>query len=456
MERLVPPNVASHAEYARLIPVAFGRRAFLLFFIGLVWIAPAWRDPRFLYGLAIWDAAVLVVWAWDLCRMAKPRDLAVERIWSEPLGLSTRGTIKLELRNSSRSPIAAQVWDETPETLCRELPSLHLSAPAQGAAFASYSIEPRARGDAVFGDVWLRYQSPLMIGERWARARLSQTVRVYPNLDETQRMRIYLIRSRQIELEKRLKRQRGQGREFESLRDYREGDEFRDISWSATARRGKLITKVHQIERSQVVWLVLDAGRLLRTQVAGLSKLDYTVNAALCLAQVAFYSGDRVALFAYGRKPQQRVGPGRGIPQLRALIESMSQIHAEPYEADHLYAAEHLLSLQSRRSLIVWLTDLAETAATPEVIECAAKMAARHLVLLCVMGQPELRNLVAVAPKSAADMYHYTAALEIVQRRGILLRRVRQQGALTLEVDPRGLSTALVNRYLEVKERSLL
>jgi len=456
VNRLVPPNVAARAQRARRVPIAFGRRAFLLFFIGFVWIAPAWRNTRFLYALAIWDAVVLALWAWDLSWMARPADLELRRVWSEPLGLASQGTIKLELRNFSRTSISAQIWDEAPPTFCRDLPLVQVSVPAQGASTASYPIEPRARGDAAFGDVWLRYQSPLLIAERWARARLAQTVRVYPNIEETQKMRIYLIRSRQIELEKRLKRQRGQGREFESLRDYREGDEFRDISWTATARRGKLITKVHQIERSQVVWLVLDAGRLLRTQVAGLSKLDYTINAALCLAQVAFYSGDRVGLFAYGRKPQQRVGPGRGVPQLRVLLESMAQVRAEPYEADHLYAAEHLLSLQSRRSLIVWLTDLAETAATPEVIECAAKMAGRHLVLLCVMGQPELRGLVAAPPQNAGDMYHYTAALEIVQRRGILLRRVRQQGALTLEVDPRGLSTALVNRYLEVKERSLL
>ena len=456
MNRLVPPNVAARAERARRLPVAFGRRAFLLFFIGLAWIVPAWRDVRFLYALAIWDVVVLGLWAWDLTRMAKPREIEIQRIWSEPLGLANRSTIKLEVHSASSSPISAQIWDEAPPTFCRELPLAQISVPARGASSASYPIEPRARGDATFGDIWLRYQSPLLIAERWARARLAQTVRVYPNIEETQKLRIYLIRSRQIELEKRLKRQRGQGREFESLRDYREGDEFRDISWSATARRGKLITKVHQIERSQAVWLVLDAGRLLRTQVEGLSKLDYTVNAALCLAQIAFYSGDRVALFAYGRKPQQRVGPGRGVPHLRVLMESMAQIRAEPYEADHLYAAEHLLSLQSRRSLIVWLTDLAETAATPEVIECAAKMAGRHLVLLCVMGQPELRGLVAMAPQNPSGMYHYTAALEIVQRRGVLLRRVRQQGALTLEVDPRGLSTALVNRYLEVKERSLL
>ena len=438
------------------MPVAFGRRFFLLLFIGLTWIVPAWRDARFLYAMGLWDVVLLGLWVWDLSHMPKQDEIEVRRVWSKPLGLAKSGCIRIELHNASGSPISARIWDEAPPTFCRELPAVEISAPARGTGSTSYAIRPRARGNTMFGDVWLRYESPLSLAERWGRARLAQMVRVYPNIEETQKIRIYLIRSRQIELEKRLKRQPGQGREFESLRDYREGDEFRDISWSATARRGKLITKVHQIERSQIVWLVLDAGRLLRTQVDGLTKLDYTINAALCLAQVAFYSGDRVALLAYGRRPQQRVAAGRGVPHLRALMESMAQVHAEPYEADHLLAAEHLLSLQSRRSLIVWLTDLAETAATPEVIECAARMTNRHLVLLAIMAQTELRGIVAGSPKNASEMYRYAAAVEIVQRRGILLRRVRQQGALTLEVDPRGLSTALVNRYLEVKERSML
>ncbi len=152
----------------------------------------------------------------------------------------------------------------------------------------------------------------MRIAERWAIAPLTQTVRVYPNLEESKQDTIYLIRSRQIAMEKRHQRQRGQGREFESLREYREGDEWRDICWSATARRGKLISQVHRIERSQTVWIVLDAGRLLRARVLGLSKLDYAAGAALSLAQVALYSGDRVAMLAYGRRVQQRLPPGAG------------------------------------------------------------------------------------------------------------------------------------------------
>jgi uncharacterized protein (DUF58 family) len=456
MERLVPANVAAPAENASRIPFAFGRRLFLLLFIGLAWIAPAWKEPRFLYVMVLWDVLVLAFWAWDLGHMPRPDQLEVRRVWKEPLGLAQKSYITIEVNNSSNISISLQLTDEAPDTFSAELPRVQLAFPAASSAGGAYSIEPCERGDAKFGDVWLRYTSPLCVAERWARARLGQNVRVYPNLREAQRMRIYLIRSRQIELEKRLKRQRGYGREFESLREYRAGDELRDVSWSATARRGKLITKVYQVERSQAVWLVLDSGRLLRARVGRLNKLDHAVNAALSLAQVALYSGDRVALLAYDRKLQQLVAPGRGMPHLRTLIESLAQVRAATSEADHLLAARALLSSQNRRSLVVWLTDFAETAATPEVIECTTVITSRHLVVFGVMAQTELRNLVAARPDTVNEMYRYSAALEIVQRRDLLLRQLRQQGAMVLEAAPAGLSTALANQYLQVKERNLL
>lgn len=237
MDRLVPSNVEALAENASRIPVAFARRFFLLLFIGLAWIAPAWRQPRFLYAMVVWDVLALAIWAWDLGRIAKPGHLEIRRVWKEPLGLSQRGQVTIEVRNTSDMSVSLQMTDEAPETFVRDLPEIQIVVPGGSSARASYSIEPRVRGDAKFRDVWFRYRSPLCLAERWARAILGQKVRVYPNFAEAQKMRIYLIRSRQIEVEKRLKRQRGHGREFESLREYRAGDEFRDISWSATARR---------------------------------------------------------------------------------------------------------------------------------------------------------------------------------------------------------------------------
>ena len=454
--QLFPPPQIAKGQPSGRFSFAFGKRFFLLLFIGLIWIGPGWADPRYLYAILVWDACVCLLWLVDYLRMPKQEQLEVRRIWTAPLQLSGTTIVALELWSADQSSFTAQVIDHVPASMRAESPEVEMTIVRGEKARVEYKVVPHERGDIRLGNVTIRYQSPWRIAERWATAALPQTVRIYPNLEESKKDTIFLIRSRQIALEKRHKHLPGQGREFESLREYRETDEWRDICWSATARRGKIISKSYQVERSQTVWLVLDAGRLLRTRVRNLSKLDYAVNAALSLAQVALYSGDRVAMLAYGRKVQQRLPAGRGSAHVRALMEGLSQVRGEELEADHARAAQALFTFQKRRSLVVWLTDLSETATTPEVIECASRIAHRHLVLFTVIGQPELRELLRERPETNRDMFHYVAAQEIVQRRDLLLRTLRQQGALTLEVEPSKLSSAIVNQYLMAKERSMI
>jgi uncharacterized protein (DUF58 family) len=454
--QLAPATIGARGKSKGRFGFAFGRRFFLLLLIGLVWIGPAWASTKYLLGMALWDVAVLAMWAVDLRRLPKPDEIEVRRSWQSTLQLREPAEAILEFTNRGKSDILLRAQEEAPVGLRKEIPEVDVRVPAGGSQIATYSICPRERGDMNFGTTYLRYQSPWQIAERWASATLKQMIRIYPNFQESKQDTIYLIRSRQIALEKRHKHQPGQGREFESLREYRESDEWRDICWSATARRAKLISKSYQTERSQTVWLVLDAGRLMRTRVKGLSKLDYAVGAALSLAQVAMYSGDRVAMLGYGRRVLQRLPPGRGAGHIRALLDGLALVRGEELEADHRRAVEALALLQKRRSLVVWLTDLAETATVPEVIESAMHMAHRHLVLFTVIGQPELRALVHERPETTRQMFRQTAAMEIVQRRDLLLRTLRQQGALTLEVEPARLSTAVVNQYLMAKDRSLI
>jgi uncharacterized protein (DUF58 family) len=453
---LVPSATSAACARSGRIPFAFGKRFFLALGIGLIWIAPAWWNARYLWGMAAWDLIVVAAWMWDLGRLPRPQELEIERRWEAPVALATASGVTLTLRNCGRIAVLASLRDEVAEALRDEAPSVDSAAAGGGSGRASYDVRPKDRGDARMGSVFVRYRSYWQLGERWAVARVPQTVRVYPNLEEAKRSTMYLIRSRQTVMEKRVKHLRGRGREFESLREYRQGDEWRDICWTATARRAKPISKIYRIERSQTVWLVLDAGRLLRARWGGQSKLDYATAAALSLAHVALYAGDTVGLLAYGRKLQQRVPPGRGPEHMRALLEGLAQVRSEAVEANHLRAAEALLTLQKQRSLMVWLTDLAETATTPEVVESASRMARRHLVFLAVIGQPEMREVLAKNPETAREMFRYAAAEEIVQRRDLLLRGLRQQGALALEIEPLRLSLAVVNQYLEAKERSLL
>jgi len=456
---LVPVEVEAAAHSYKRFGVAFGDRFFALLLLGLVWLIPAFVNLRFVYALLAWDVLVILAWLADLAQLPKPSQLTIRRTWHSAAALSTSSDLDLTLINSSGKTVRATLIDTIPVQLRNEPPTLAVKAAARTEATASYRICPLQRGDARLGDCYARYQSVLHIAEKWVRASLGQTVRIYPNLEEAKRHSIYLLRSRQIAMEKRHSRMRGIGREFESLREYQLGDEYRDICWTAAARRGKLVTRVYQIERSQTVWIVIDSGRLMRARVGGfsklgLSKLDHAVNSALSLAQVALYSGDRVGLVAYGRKIRQQLPAAKGSAHLRQLIDQLALVHEEISEADHLHMAARLLTDQKRRSLVVWLTDLAETAMTPEVIEAASMMMPKHLVLFVVIGQPDLGELAARRPENETEMYQVAAAQEMVHRREMLLARLRERGALALEVNSGAVSPVLVNAYLQIKERN--
>lgn len=511
---LAPAPIEATGVAGHRWPFGVGPRGFLLLAAGLVWVVPAWIDRRVLLAMIVWDLVVVAALVMDARRLPAPGQLRVRRTCGGPLGLETPERVTLEVTNHGAVPIEAVVVDYVAPTLRADLAEGQASiAAAGGEARVEYDVMPRERGDQAMGVALVRYRSPWALATRWATFTLTQTVRVYPNLRDAQRHALFLVRSRQTALEKRRARERGAGRDFESLREYQDGDELRDICWTASARRAKLVTKRYQPERSQAVWILVDAGRLLRARVeheiatavpglavvaearamrgspvgastrsrgsanastspspaafrggapslpdrgASLSKLDFGVNSALALAQVALASGDRVGLLAYGRRPQQRVAPSRGAAHLRTLVEALAAVRAEAVEADHTAAASVVLSLQRQRALIVWITEVAETAGLPEVIESSQRMVPRHLVLLAVTRQPELSALAAARPATDADMYRVMAAQHTLERREGLLHGLRQRGVLTMELTPGELSAALVDRYLSIKARNAL
>lgn len=459
---LVPPEVRACARSLGRLPFGFGPRFFLTLLLGFLWLVPAWWLPQLIAALFLWDLLAIVAFVADLLRLPAPSQLEARRVWQHAPSLAASCDVALLVRNFGRAALRCHLIDETPVCFRTSPPSLEFIVGAGDQSRTRYQILPRERGDVRMGRLFLRYQTNLGFAERWAAADISQTVRVLPDLEQARKHALYLIRSRQVEMEKRRYRQRGQGREFESLRDYRQGDDLRDICWTATARRHQLTTRVFEIERSQAVWIVLDAGRLLRAKVQQkrsdlrLSKLDYAVNAALSLAQVATQCGDRVGLLAYGRSIQHHVAAGRGPFHLRTIVDCLAQVHAEASEANHSRAAHVLLTEQSRRSLVVWITDFAETPTTPEVIEYAMQMTQRHLVVFTAMNQPDLTALAEATPQTPGEMYRHAAALEITHRRDLLLRGLRQRGVFAFELVPGLLASSLVNQYLDIKERNLL
>jgi uncharacterized protein (DUF58 family) len=493
---LHPAPISAVCERRRRWSFGLTPRCIGLLIVGFVWLVPGFWDKRLAYAMLAWDGLVLFFALLDGLRLPAADKLSASRSWLNAPALGGETEIELTIENRGRMIIDCRLVDDLPPALVAEPETLRLTAFPRIPAKLRYRVEPNERSDWETGWLYVRYRSPLGLAERWARAPLTQTVRVYPALRTSEEQQIFLARSRQIELQLRRAQQRGLGRDFESLREYREGDDLRDICWTATARRGSLITRQYQTERSQPVWIVLDCGRLMRARVAlgtqpqssgaapidterifygaeshpsrknkdvarvghpaPSSKLDHACTTAVALAQLALYSGDRVGLLAYGQNIQQRLLPGRGAAHLRQLIELLAQVRTESGEADHLRATAVLNRLQPRRSLILWVTDLAETAMRPEVIDGALQLLRRHVLLFVAMAQPEVEQIAQARPNNLEQMFRSSAAQEMAGRRELLLARLHEQGALTLDLNPEALTSSVLNQYLTVKERAMV
>lgn len=486
MLNLLPQPASARAackgRWARQCAFALTPRALWLLAAGLAFTLPAFFMPHLLWILFAWDGLVLALVAMDAGGLPPASSIEVERQFLTLPTLGSRTQVCVTVRQTACTRLRMRVMDSLHPSLV-QTPVFHSvvvwrNDPAQ----LTIDCWPRLRGDLTMGAIYLRYRSGMGLAERWAEAAPEQKIRVVPASLVSEENSIYLLRARQAERERRRIRRIGLGREFDTLREYQPGDEPRFISWTATARSGKLIVRSFTAERSQQVWAVVDAGRLSRTSFrlpvaqvdaaaarAGrgdftygeetgldLQQLDQATSAALLLAQVADRAGDRSALLAYGRQIQQQILPGKGNLHLRQMMDALSQVRAERVEADHRLAAMRLRQLQSRRGVIFWICEVGESVALPEVAQAVCDLARNHLCVLLLIEHPELRDFAGAMPEDVPQMFAVTAANEILERRRAVVARLRRSGVMVVESSPEEVGVAAINQYLEIKARGSL
>jgi uncharacterized protein (DUF58 family) len=479
---LIPAPVKA-AAHQKGLGFALTARALLLFAAGCLLALPAILHSQapWVGAMLAWDTALVLLVIVDAALLPLPETITVERQFVNSPVLGEPTEIEIEVTQESNQILDIRLSDALHPALAAMPLEAGVQAFPRDAVRVKLECVPNTRGDVGLGKVYLRYRGALKLVERWAVADLEQQIRVYPPMERSPaNTQLYLLRIRQIALQKRRLRLRGLGREFESLREYQRGDEVRNVAWPATARRGKLITREFATERSQQVWIVIDAGRLSRTAfelrrkmaaqvkrsfrdslaeenfLLTITQLDQSSGAAVALAQAVMQAGDKAGLLVYGQKTQQQLLPASGTGHLRQFVDALSQVRAEAGEANHLSAAARLKHLQRRRGLILWITELADSARRPEMVDAALDLARRHLVLLVVLGHPELDAMAAQQPENASHMFVATAAEEILERRRALLARLRSQGVLVVETSPGCVKADAINQYLEVKARGLL
>ncbi len=398
----------------------------------------------------------------DYLRTPRPdAALTAERLTDDALSVAAPNDVTLRVRNATGTRLKTMVRDEpppefemTPEALKQRQAPMTF-APFEVRAL-SYAVTPPARGDYQFRDVYVRLEGPLGLVVRQGRIPLAEKVSVYPNLRAVEE---YQLMARKALLSRsgiRRVRVVGGGREFAALREYTPDDEYRVIDWKATARRGKVISRTYEAERSQDVLLLIDEGRLMRQEVGHTQKLDHVVNAALMLAHVVAEADDRVGLLTFSEETRAWLPPSRGRAAAVSILDALYAARAEPIESDYRGAFRFLAARWRKRSLAVLFTDLSDPESSAVLLREISMLAGMHLVVCVVVSDPLVGERARQVPEDANMVYEKAVAEEVIAERRRALNLLRKRGVFVVDAEPQQLSVELISRYLTIKSRSMI
>jgi len=383
--------------------------------------------------------------------------VTVEREASPAFSVGHAGEVFYRWRNAAARAARLRVREVRPDLLGGPQPPRALRLAGGGALRERVPVVPVRRGrETATGAFVVDSTGPLGLGRRRATLALPWTVTVYPPL-VPMRLRASVAQAlKRRELGRQPFRRLGEGRLFESLREWVPGDDLRHIDWKATARRRKVITRQYEAERRQHVLLVLDTGRLLTADVAGVARLEYVVQAALELAYAAVQHDDNVGVMVFADGVEHFVAPQRGRRGLRQVLDVLAVAAPKLVEPDYPGAFRYLAARNRKRALTVVFTDVIDRLASEALVANIATLRPRHLPLAVTLRNPELDAVAALRPPDARDAFRKAAAEELLRAREEAVGHMRRAGVLVLDVPPQRAARAVVDQYLELKRRGRL
>ncbi|NDK39374.1 DUF58 domain-containing protein [Pseudoxanthomonas gei] len=374
-----------------------------------------------------------------------------------PLGIEREVTLRVESRVRQR----VDVFDLHPGSWPAQGMPQTLKLAADTASTFSYRLRPIARGDASFEGVQLRLASPLRL---WTQSRVAgapQRVRVYPNFAPLTKFALFSAERASRLVGAHLRRRRGEGTDFNQMREYRVGDSLRQIDWKATSRSRKLISREYQEEKNQQLVMMVDTGRRMMARdpaptKAGseLAHFDHVLNAALVVSYLALRQGDAVGLFASGGDSRW-VAPRRGMASIDALLRASYDLQPQAVATDYLAAASELSLRQRKRSLVMLVTNVRDED-IEDLLAAVRLLQKRHLVCVASLRERALDQAMEEEVHDLPGAIRAGAIARYLEQRTAAHDALRSHRVMVLDVASEELPAALVERYLAVKRQGLL
>jgi uncharacterized protein (DUF58 family) len=404
----------------------------------------------FNYGVLVLLAAVS-----DLLLAFRPRLLIVTVSVPDKLYIGERGAITVSiLATSWRRATAFELFaDQRGEVEPADI--VHGELPVGHEARIALPVVPRRRGRLNVDRIWVRWRGPLGLVEFTRRIAVGRTIDVLPNVRGVHSAALQFFAQEALYGIK-TQQQSGEGAEFDALREYAPGLDSRFIDWKHSARHRKLLCKEFRTERNHQIIMAFDTGYLMLEPVDAITRLDHAINAGLTLAWVSLQGGDLVGTYGFDAAVRQYLGPIRGVSSFARIQRATAELGYHHQETNFTLGLAELNARLKRRALVILFTDFVDTITAELLIESMQRIANRHVVMFITQRGSVLQRAVDSAPIKFADVAQAVIAQDLLRERSIVFERLGRLGVHCLDVPSRGLSVALINRYLLIKRRGLI
>ncbi len=382
--------------------------------------------------------------------------LEVLRTCPKQLGLGDESDIQLEVTNHSSLNLEVELIDELPYQLQIRDQRYNFSLKAKEKYSFSYAVRPTERGAYQFGWVNLLLSSPLNLIQRLYRVDQRLEVATYPSVIQMKRMALRAFNRTSIQQGNRRLRRIGHSYEFDQIKNYVPGDDYRSINWKASGRRGAIMVNQYEDERAQQVYCVIDKSRTMRMPFAGLSLVDYAINTSLAMSNVILRKYDRAGLITFSDKIGATLKADSRPAHLNKILQALYKEEQRPVEANFELLYYGVRRLLNHRSLLLLFTNFGSSYALDRALPMLRRLNRFHLLVVIFFDNTEVRDLIEQPAESLEEIYRQTVARQFLQEKEGMVHRLRQFGIQSVLTRPEYLSVNTLNKYLELKARGLI
>lgn len=430
---------------------------FLLFFLGVVGLFVSSEMTSLFIPVCFYILFLVLITCFDLIWLIGMRNpIQFERIAKEKLNLGEKEQVQLKVKNQSNLPFRFVLYESYPTPIRDRKDKFTGSVSGRGSIEFNYEISPKQRGDLIFENPTFLIFSLFRFVSKRVSIECQTSVKVYPSITQLKKYELAVFKKRNLQVGIKRIRRLGNNSEFEQIKNYENGDDYRTINWKATSRTSSLMVNKYQEEKSQNIICILDKSRMMQMEFDGMTFLDHSVNSILIMSNILIKNEDKVGLITFSDKQGVVISPERNRMQLRLIMDAL-------YNQQTLFKDPNfeLLYLTIRnkikvRSLLLLYTNFETESSLRRALPILRKLNENHILVPILFKNSDLEVLNLKKSQSMREMYESIVVEELVELKYKIVEILKENGIQALLTTPEDLSISVINKYLEIKARGVL